>query len=206
MVFCCGRDVQECFPEVGKGERMLSANATCVSSPYIALLSSACCDFVERNAPKIWCFSGSFLLLPGTWTDWQNDVSRYRLLWSFSRQDSPTEATHVLRQNLWRTCDVWRDINRTQWTVNRGLLACIDSLATLPWSQFFADLHVVERDTAKNFSWCLCWCLMLIWWRPGCVAFAILTVLNWTAGLVVKCLSGSSRRRRRFLWAELLTS
>lgn len=97
MVFCCGRDAQECFPEVGKGDRMLSANATCVSSPYIALLSSAC-DLVERNAPKTWCFSGSFLLLPGTWTDWQNDVSRYRLLWRFSRQDSPTEARHVVRQ------------------------------------------------------------------------------------------------------------
>ena len=44
--------------------------------------------------------------------------------------------------------------NRTQWTVTLGLHS-YHSLAILHWSPNFTDLHFIERDKAKNFSWCL---------------------------------------------------
>jgi hypothetical protein len=37
-----------------------------------SLLIIVCCNFVERNRPKNWWSSSSFLLLPGPQADWQN--------------------------------------------------------------------------------------------------------------------------------------
>ena len=36
----------------------------------------------------------------------------------------------MLRQDLWRTYDVWRDINRIPWTVEEAELGLLIELAT----------------------------------------------------------------------------
>lgn len=52
------------------------------------------------------------------------------------------------------------NINRTRWTV---MGTCIANFAKLHWSHLFADLYLIERGMAKNFSWCHCWPWSLCW-------------------------------------------
>jgi hypothetical protein len=46
-----------------------------IGTPCHSLLVTVCCDFIKRNAPKNWWYSGGFLPLPQTQANWQSDVS-----------------------------------------------------------------------------------------------------------------------------------
>ena len=79
----------------------------------------------------------------------------------------------------------------------RQSLACqYSQLCNTCGSLVFTDLHVPERGTAENFSWCSCWSFLLTQaeaeaWLSllGCVtAVANPTLPNWTAGVSMRCL------------------
>lgn len=119
--------------------------------------------------------------------------------------------THMMfywDKNHERTCDVWRVVSRTWWTVTgQWWGTCIASCATLHWPRVFADLHFIERGTAENISlnFVLFGSLPLTcansaaskWFLLEHPSFAdshlvtllnstigILTVLNWTASIL----------------------
>jgi len=53
-----------------------------------------------------------FLLHLHTQADGQNDVSCDRVMWRFDKLDSHAEARLVVRQDLWRTHDAWREYTK----------------------------------------------------------------------------------------------
>ena len=73
-----------------------------------------------------------------------------------------------------------------------GKASCATRVGRLP---VFPDLHFPERGTAENF-WCFCWSLLLTCAKAEAwlsllghvTTVANPTLLNWTAGVSVKCL------------------
>jgi hypothetical protein len=65
-----------------------------------------------------------------------------------------TKTDAHAEQDLWRTCDVWREYKKNLRDNYRSYLCYTYG------SFFFADLPFTERGTAKN-SWCLFWSLLL---------------------------------------------
>jgi hypothetical protein len=59
--------------------------------------------------------------------------------------------TYMLRQDLWKTSDVWRMCKEDSVDSDEGL-----ALQCFLVSTFFAHL-CFKRGIAKNFSWCLWW-------------------------------------------------
>ena len=76
------------------------------------------------------------------------------------------------------------------------------------WSCFFTDLHFVERGTAEKISWCPGWLWLhllthadlvgdlsasarLCHWR--CFVFDVLTLLDWTAGMLTMVIGIASK-------------
>lgn len=45
------------------------------------------------------------------WTDWQSDVNLWMIQTyvKFGKINSQAKARHLVRQDLWRTCEVWRE-------------------------------------------------------------------------------------------------
>ena len=115
----------------------------------------------RRAQQRILVVCCSLLLLPRTWADWMH-MLRKELCWG------KTHRGHVMLG--WRLC-----------------------LAS--GSPDFTDLGFLERGTVENF-WRSCWSLLLTqaeaeaWLSlPGHVTtVANPTLLNWTAGVSVKCM------------------
>lgn len=120
-----------------------------IGMSYHYLLVTVCHDSTKGSRPKnFWCCSGSFLF-PRTQANWQSEVevsgyaSWYRLAWSFA--EARPMGGHVMFRG---------SISRTQWR------ACIASFAELPRSRVFTSLQFIG-SMAENFSWCLCWSILL---------------------------------------------
>jgi hypothetical protein len=132
MVFSWGKHVKECFPEGDTGERLRQtpeskfhwsrhrwkdallkqarartreeffANTTralvhltlCDWAPYVGLYR------IENCTKKLLVVCLGFLLLLPTWADWQSGIS-----WS---RHTCQGKKDTVRQDPWRTCDVWR--------------------------------------------------------------------------------------------------
>ena len=85
--------------------------------------------------------------------------------------------THVVRQDLWRTCDAWRGINRIQWTVRGSACrAASAKLCGLCWSSFHQEMQLRTSPGVLAGSNPFCW-FVLIQLRPGC----LLTLQKYSA-------------------------
>jgi hypothetical protein len=111
---------------------------------------------------------------------------------------------HVPRLDPWRICDVWRDINRTWWTVVEAELGLLIDLAVqrlwvscLPWERHSELLLAFLWSLLMNSAEAECWVGYCCWFL-----FAILTPLNWTAGVYVTCLQMDPAVAAN-LWTEL---
>ena len=78
-------------------------------------------------------------------------------------------------------------INRTQWTVRGACIASFAMLRGLESLLIVTSLREAQQRTSGGHS---CW-LLLTWLRPGwlflldpAITAAILTLLNWTAGIL----------------------
>jgi len=149
---------------------------------------------MERNTPKtFWCCTAvSYcffrLGLIGRVMSAEADSCKTRL---------------VLRQDLWRTCDVWREKKRTQWTVRRACLYSKMLLGFVP-SLIFASLREAQPKTFPGFPICSSWQLVPIQLRPGgsCWVVLLLSWHCWT-GLVVYPWSLCDRMELPLLTCEL---
>ena len=161
----------------------------------------------------LWLHREKLMRFPRTLTDWQRYVSWCRLTWSFAKTDSHAEVRLVVRQDPWRARDVWRECKQDSMDSDRVFHR---SICNASWSRVFTDLHFVEREAWQRTSPSIVtpadWC----WFGWGLAIptgschhclfmFAILTILNWTADVFVKCLQ-VGQAAATDLWTELLIS
>jgi hypothetical protein len=105
-----------------------------------ALLSSICRDSIERETHKK--TSGGVLVASCCFCG-LGPISRVMS----AETDSWAEARHLVMQDPWRTCDVWREYKKNLPGCRRGLLVEL----TLQGFLVFTGLYIVGRNTAKNF-------------------------------------------------------
>lgn len=114
-------------------------------------------------------------------------------LWPVGRVMS-AETDKCGEANFRRTCDIGRGINRTQETVrgagdwaDLGLLVELAVQSLLVSCLHWSSPGVLHGPSCwlklRLRSCCLCWLCHCCWF-----VFAIITLLNWTAGVSMKCL------------------
>jgi hypothetical protein len=125
---------------------------------------------------------------------WYNEASCCFLgLWPVGRVMS-AETDKCGEANFRRTCDIGRGINRTQETVrgagdwaDLGLLVELAVQSLLVSCLHWSSPGVLHGPSCwlklRLRSCCLCWLCHCCWF-----VFAIITLLNWTAGVSMKCL------------------
>ena len=93
-------------------EGLFTKRHPCIGSSDSMLLSSVCCDSIDRNAPKNFCF----LSLPRTQADGHSDVIWYRLTWSFAKTDSHGES-HLCEDLCLLSWHHWAGLLVYSWSV-----------------------------------------------------------------------------------------
>ena len=93
-------------------EGLFTKRHPCIGSSDSVLLSSVCCDSIDRNAPKNFCF----LSLPQTQADGHSDVIWYRLTWSFAKTDSHGES-HLCEDLCLLSWHHWAGLLVYSWSV-----------------------------------------------------------------------------------------